>query len=154
MMADGLHCLLEHPSQQRLLAENPGLARRAVDEMLRFATPVLHSLPRVALEDVTLPSGTIAKGDLVLALIASAARDPKAVERPDDFDITRTPNPHIAFGVGEHYCLGANLAWAEAESTFTLLAQEQMLATMRIDGPVRWKEHHIVRGLEALPVAW
>ena len=154
MMADGLHCLLEHPGQQRLLAESPGLARRAVDEMLRFATPVLHSLPRVALEDVTLPSGTIAKGDLVLALIASAARDPEAVERPDDFDITRTPNPHIAFGVGEHYCLGANLAWAEAESTFTLLAQEEMLATMRIDGPIQWKEHHIVRGLAALPVAW
>ena len=69
------------------------------------------------------------------------------------FDITRRPNPHIAFGVGEHYCLGANLAWAEAESTFTLLAHE-MLATMRLDGPVLWKEHHIVRGLEALPVAW
>jgi cytochrome P450 PksS len=121
--------------------------------MLRFATPVLHSLPRVALEDVTLPSGTIGKGDLVLALIASAARDPEFIERPDDFDITRTDNPHLAFGVGEHYCLGANLARAEAVSTFTLLAQE-MLATMHIDGPVAWKEHHIVRGLEALPIAW
>jgi cytochrome P450 len=153
MMADGLHCLLRHPGQQRLLARDPGLAAQAVDEMLRFATPVLHSLPRVALEDVTLPSGTIPKGDLVLALIASAARDPEFVARPDEFDITRAENPHIAFGVGEHYCLGANLARAEAVSTFTLLAQE-MLATMRIAGPAEWKEHHIVRGLEALPVSW
>jgi cytochrome P450 len=153
MMADGLHCLLQHPGQQRLLADNPGLAAQAVDEMLRFATPVLHSLPRVALEDVTLPSGTIPRGDLVLALIASAARDPEFVARPDEFDITRTDNPHIAFGVGGHYCLGANLARAEAVSTFMLLAQE-MLATMRLDGPAQWKDHHIVRGLEALPVTW
>ena len=153
MMAGGLHCLLEHPGQQRLLAESPELAAGAVDEMLRFATSVLHSLPRVALEDVTLPSGTIPQGDMVLALIASAARDPEFVERPDEFDITRTDNPHIAFGVGAHYCLGANLARAEAVGTFTLLADE-MLATMRIDGPVQWKDHHIIRGLEALPVAW
>ncbi len=153
MMADGLGCLLEHPDQQRLLAQDPGLAAQAVDEMLRFAPAVLHSLPRVALEDVTLPSGTIPKGDLVLALIASAARDPEFIERPDDFDITRTDDPHMAFGVGEHYCLGASLARTEAVSTFTLLARE-MLATMRIDGAVGWKEHHIVRGLEALPVAW
>jgi hypothetical protein len=152
-MADGLHCLLEHPHQQQLLAQDPGLAAQAVEEMLRFATPVLHALPRVALEDVTLPSGTIAKGDLVLALVASAARDPEFVDRPDEFDITRTDNPHIGFGVGEHYCLGASLARAEAVSTFTLLAHE-MLATMRLDGPAEWKEHHIVRGLEALPVAW
>jgi cytochrome P450 len=152
-MADGLHCLLEHPDQQQLLAGNPELAPQAVDEMLRFASPVLHSLPRVALEDVTLPSGTIPQGDMVLALIASAARDPEFADRPDEFDITRTDNPHIAFGVGEHYCLGANLARAEAVSTFTLLAHE-MLATMRIDGPVAWKDHHIVRGLEALPIAW
>jgi cytochrome P450 len=152
-MADGLHCLLEHPDQQRLLADNPELAAQAVDEMLRFATPVLHSLPRVALEDITLASGTIPQGDMVLALIASAARDPEFVARPDEFDITRTDNPHIAFGVGEHYCLGASLARAEAVSTFTLLAQE-MLATMRIDGPIQAKDHHIVRGLEALPIAW
>jgi len=153
MMADGLHCLLEHPGQQQLLARDPGLAAQAVEEMLRFATPVLHALPRVALEDVTLPSGTIGQGDLVLALIASAARDPEFIERPDEFDITRRDNPHVAFGVGEHYCLGANLARAEAVTTFTLLAQE-MLATMRIDGPVRWQPHHIIRGLEALPIAW
>ena len=152
-MADGLHCLLEHPGQQQLLARDPGLAAQAVEEMLRFATPVLHALPRVALEDVTLPSGTITKGDLVLALVASAARDPEFVDRPDEFDITRTDNPHVGFGVGEHYCLGASLARAEAVSTFTLLARE-MLATMRLDGPAEWKDHHIVRGLEALPVAW
>jgi cytochrome P450 PksS len=121
--------------------------------MLRFATPVLHALPRVAVEDVDLPSGTIPRGDLVLALVASAARDPEFVERPDEFDITRTDNPHIAFGLGEHYCLGASLARAEAVSTFTLLA-EDMLATMRIDGPTEWKDHHIVRGPEALPIAW
>ncbi|MCU1658642.1 MAG: cytochrome [Pseudonocardiales bacterium] len=154
MMADGLHCLLEHPEQQRLLAEQPQLAESAVEEMLRFATPVLHALPRVALEDITLPSGgTVAQGVLVLALVASAARDPEYVQRPDEFDITRQDNPHIGFGLGEHYCLGASLARGEAVSTFRLLAQE-MLATMRIDGPIAWKDHHIVRGLEALPIAW
>jgi cytochrome P450 len=89
----------------------------------------------------------------VLALVASAARDPEFIERPDEFDITRGDNPHVAFGLGEHYCLGANLARAEAISTFTLLAQE-MLVTMRINGPIQWKQHHIVRGLEALPIAW
>lgn len=154
MMADGLHCLLEHPDQQRLLAEDPSLAAAAVEEMLRFATPVLHALPRVALDDITLPSGgTVAQGDLVLALVASAGRDPEYVDRPDEFDITRSDNPHIGFGLGEHYCLGASLARAEAVSTFALLARD-MLATMRIDGPIRWKDHHIVRGLVALPITW
>jgi cytochrome P450 len=153
MMSDGLHCLLRHPDQQQLLAENPELAAQAVEEMLRFATPVLHALPRVTLEDVTLPSGTIPKGDLVLALIASAARDPELVERPDEFDITRRENPHIAFGLGEHYCLGANLARAEAVSTFTLLARD-MLATMRLNGPTEWADHHIVRCLNQLPITW
>jgi cytochrome P450 len=153
MMSDGLHCLLTHPDQQRLLAEDPGLAAQAAEEMLRFATPVLHALPRTALDDIALPSGTIPRGDLVLALIASAARDPEYVERPDEFDITRTDNPHIGFGLGEHYCLGASLARTEAVSTFSILAEE-MLATMRLDGPIAWKDHHIVRGLEALPIAW
>jgi cytochrome P450 len=153
MMSNGLHCLLEHPDQQQLLAKDPELAAGAVEEMLRFATPVLHALPRVALEDVRLPSGTIPKGDLVLVLVASAARDPEFIDRPDEFDITRREHPHLAFGVGGHYCLGANLARAEAVSTFTLLA-EQMLATMRTDGPIRWTQHHIIRGLEALPISW
>lgn len=153
MMANGLHCLLEHPDQQRVLADDPSLAPQAVEEMLRFATPVLHALPRVALTDVNLPSGTVPAGDLVLALIASAARDPEYVDEPDVFDITRTDNPHIGFGLGEHYCLGASLARAEANSTFGALAQG-FLRDMRIDGVVDWKDHHIVRGLDALPVRW
>jgi cytochrome P450 len=153
MMADGLYCLLRYPEQQQLLAENPGLAAQAVEEVLRFESSVLHALPRAAVEDVELPSGTIPRGDLVIALVASAARDPEVVERPDEFDITRVENPHIGFGLGEHYCLGANLARAEAVSTFTLLAKD-MLATMRINGPVDWKDHHIVRCLDGLPITW
>ena len=153
MMANGLHCLLEHPDQQQLLAAEPGLAASAVEEMLRFATPVLHALPRVALEDVELESATIPAGEMVLALVASAARDEAFVERPGVFDITRSDNPHIGFGLGEHYCLGASLARAEAVSTFTILAQT-ILADMRLDGAIAWKDHHIVRGLEALPVRW
>jgi cytochrome P450 len=152
MMADGLHCLLQHPGQQQLLAQDPGLAAPAVEEMLRFATPVLHSLPRVALEDVPLPSGTIPRGDLVLALIASAARDPEFIERPDEFDITRTDNPHIAFGVGEHYCLGANLARAELEEALAFLAPR--MPGLALDGPPQLGGVEGVYGVDKLPITW
>jgi hypothetical protein len=151
-MADGLRCLLQHPDQQQLLARDPGLAEQAVEEMLRFATPVLHSLPRVALEDVTLPSGTIGKGDLVLALIASAARDPEFIERPDDFDITRTDNPHMAFGVGEHYCLGASLARMEIR-----IFLEEFLPRVRniqLTGTPLRTAASFVGGVKHLPIQW
>jgi cytochrome P450 len=124
-----------------------------VEEMLRFATPVLHALPRVALEDVELGSATIPAGDMVLALVASAGRDAAFVDRPDVFDITRRDNPHVGFGLGEHFCLGASLARAEAVTTFTILA-ETILPDMHIEGETSWKDHHIVRGLEALHLRW
>ncbi|MEV0184576.1 cytochrome P450 [Streptomyces sp. NPDC050625] len=152
-MTNGLHCILQHPDQRDLLVERPELANQAFEEVLRFATPALHALPRVALEDVELPNGVIPAGDMVLPIVASAARDPRVVEDPDVFDITRKPNPHVAFGSGEHFCLGNLLARTEASLVFRQLA-EGPLATMEIAQPATWTPHHIIRGLDSLHVKW
>jgi cytochrome P450 len=152
-MTNGLHCLLHHPDQQKLLVDRPELAASAFEEVLRFATPILHALPRVALEPVELPSGTIPAGDMVIAVISSASRDPRVLEDPEVFDITRKPNPHMAFGSGEHFCLGNLLARKESVLVYERLARGP-LATMRIESEPAWKPHHIVRGLESLHVTW
>ncbi|MEM6108845.1 cytochrome P450 [Mycobacterium sp. 050272] len=116
-LTHGLHILTHHPDQRdKLLSDYDTLAPRAVEEILRYASPVIHMRRTVTADGVTLASGshTFAKGDRVVMWYPAANRDPAAFDDPELFDITRNPNNHLAFGgPGPHFCLGAHLARLE-----------------------------------------
>ena len=142
--------LLEHPDQRALLEADPKLAGKTVEEVLRVegAIKVLH---RWALEDVDLPSGAIPAGDRVLLIPAAANRDGRRFERPDAFDVTRQPNPHLAFGAGLHFCLGAPLARLELAEAYGALLRRAPDG-LELAGPVVRRPGYQFRGLESLPV--
>lgn len=153
LIASGMLALFEHPDQLARLRDDPGLIRTAVEELLRFAAPVETATERFAREDVTLSDVTIPRGELVLAAIASANRDETKFERPDELDITRDPNRHLAFGLGIHFCLGASLARLEAQIAInTLLARAGDVKLAVPVNELRWRSGLVLRGLKELPV--
>ena len=119
--SNGMITLLEHPDQLRELRADLGLVPSAVEEILRFA-PAVHTFRRSATADTELRGQTIRTHDKLLLWYPSANRDEDVFEHPDAFDIRRSPNEHIAFGFGEHYCLGANLARLELQEIFRGIA--------------------------------
>jgi cytochrome P450 len=144
--------LARHPEQRERLIEEPARIPAAVEEFLRFDSPV-QGLARTLTDAVEIHGRRLAAGDQVLLLFASANRDPRRVRDPDRFDVTRDPNPHLAFGFGAHFCLGASLARLEARVAFeTLLARipGYRLAAPRVErlrsGPIR--------GVVRLPIAF
>lgn len=120
LLANGLQMLLRHPGALQALQQDPALVSGAVREMLRFDCPVQYTGRRVATA-VSLHGQTLRRGDLVVALIGAANRDPQQHERPDEFDITRRPSPSLAFGQGPHVCIGASLTLLEAQMVFSRL---------------------------------
>lgn len=125
LLAGGLLALIEHPDAYRELEEDHGMIPSAVEEMLRWVTPV-HYFRRTATRDVEVRGKTIREGDRVVLHYTSANFDEDVFREPDRFDIHRDPNPHLAFGWGEHFCLGARLARLEARVFF-----EEMLSAFR-----------------------
>jgi cytochrome P450 len=155
LIATGMLALLEHPDELERLRSEPGLIKPAVEELLRFTAPVETATERFATEDVELAGVKIAKGDLVLAAIASANRDESRFINPDTLDITREPNKHLAFGQGIHFCLGASLARLEGQTAInTLLARTRDLRLSVDPGTLRWRSGLVLRGLKALPVSF
>ena len=151
----GTLLLLTHPEQREWLVRDPALVQPATEEILRLAAPSETELPRYAQADIQLEGVTIHAGDVVLLAIAAANRDPRVFRDPDHFDITREPNPHLAFGYGGHYCLGASLARLELRAVFGSLFRR--LPALRLAVPIeqlRLRRHLLTGGLEALPVAW
>jgi cytochrome P450 len=151
-LAGGLDALLDHPDQLRALQEDPSLIPNAVDEMIRWATPVRHFL-RQAREDYTLRGTRIAAGDWLMLVYLSANRDEAVFADPHRFDIRR-PNAdeHLAFGIGVHYCLGAHLARMELRAFLRELLP-RLESIERAGAP----EHMIstfVGGLKRLPVRY
>jgi cytochrome P450 len=146
---NGLWALFRHPDQLARLRADFSLIPRAIDEMLRFDTP-LQLFERWVLEDVEICGVRVPKGAELGLLFGSANRDPSAFENPDAFDIARDPNPHVSFGAGIHFCLGAALARLEAqilfESTLRRFPNFQLIAE-----PV-WKHGYVIRGLQSLLV--
>jgi cholest-4-en-3-one 26-monooxygenase len=106
---NGMKALLEHPEQLRMLANDLSLVPNAVEEFVRF-DPAVHHFRRTATQDVEIRGRKIREGDKVVMWYPSANRDEDVFKDPDRFDVTRQENEHLAFGIGEHYCLGANLA--------------------------------------------
>lgn len=148
LIGNGLAALLEAPEAVARLRAEPAGIPTAVEEMLRYDSPV-QGLVRFATRDVEVRGQRIAAGDVVLCLLGAANRDPDAFERPDEFDVTRQENRHLSFGQGVHYCLGAPLARLEADVVFrSLLGRYADIATdegglerggtMLLRGPVRF----------------
>lgn len=154
LLGTGVLALLQNPDQLQRLRDEPALIGPAVEELLRFTSPVAQSEARYAREDIEVGGHVIPRGAVVLPLLASANRDEAAFDRADELDLTRQPNRHVAFGLGAHHCLGANLARMEARTA--LLALVQRFPRMRLAVPVeqlRWSATIGLHGLVALPLA-
>jgi len=150
LLANGLAALLAHPEQLERLRADQSLMPSAVEELLRFEGPS-KLMPRWAIQDVELRGRRIASGDLVYLVQSAANRDPSRFAEPDSLDIARDPNPHLGFGYGVHYCLGAPLARLE-----TAIALSRLLdrgAPIKLAGdPPRWRPNLLGRAVESLEV--
>jgi cytochrome P450 len=147
----GCAALLEHPEAQRQLRADGGLMPGAVDEMLRWWTPVM-TFRRTATADCELGGRSIRAGDKVVVSFTSANRDEAVFADPDAFDIRRRPNPHLVFGHGPHFCLGSHLARAQMRALFDeVLSRTSALA---LAGPPSYLRSNFQRGVKRLPVAW
>jgi len=145
--------LIEHPEQAERLRAEPALMPTAVEELLRFTTPVPCGAARTLLDDVEVDGATMAKGSKVLGMIISANRDESVFERPDDLDLGREPNRHLTFAFGKHFCLGNQLARLEGQIALGELVRRfpaMRLAVPRDD--LRYKPVQALRGFRSLPL--
>ena len=150
LITGGMLALFEHPAQRARLQSDLELLPTAIEEMLRWVTPVMH-FRRTARTDVEVGGETIREGDKVVLWYTSADRDDRAFDRASEFDVGRTPNEHVAFGAGgPHFCLGASLARLEARVMFEELLTR--LPDLAPDGPVRRLQSNFINGIKALPV--
>jgi cholest-4-en-3-one 26-monooxygenase len=149
LISGGMLALIEHPrARERLLAE-PDLIPSAVEEMLRYVTPVMH-FRRTATRATEIRGQRIEAGGKVVMYYTSANRDEDVFKDPDAFDVARSPNDHLAFGVGEHFCLGASLARLEIRVMFEELLKR--LPDIELAGPVRRLRSSFINGYKAIPV--
>ncbi len=155
VMSGGLEALLLHPDQWRALQEDRSLLPGAIEEMLRWVTPV-RNMNRTATRDLELGGQRILQGDRLLLLYLAANRDAEVFDEPHVFDIRREPNHHVAFGAnGRHFCLGAQLARLELHVLFEeLLDRVPDIELIDPSGPQRERAGNFVLGLDALDVRW
>lgn len=153
VISGGLAALLEHPAQLAKLRANPALVPSAVEEMLRWVTPI-QNMNRTATRDAELRGQKIRAGDRMLLLYPSGNRDEAVFRDPFAFDIERTPNDHVAFGgFGRHHCLGAQLARLELRVLFEeLLARWSDVRLAEPAQPLRRRRGTFVLGIEEMPV--
>src|SRR5271168_3155642 len=145
----GLLALIESPEQFRRLKSDPTLIRSAVEEIVRWTSPVIQ-FARTATQDAVVRGQKIRAGESVCLFYPSANRDEDVFKDPFKFDISRNPNPQIAFGIGEHFCLGANLARLELKIIFSELAKR--LDYMEPAGPVERLRSSFVGGIKHMPI--
>jgi len=153
LLGNSVWALLQHPDQLQLLRSNPALIKTAIEEFLRFHSPVATSTNRWAGEDLEFHGKQIQRGDMVLVNLAGANHDPEEFAHADELDITRTENRHLAFGMGIHYCLGAPLARLEAQiALLTLLRRLPDLRLAVAPEDLVWRPSMLLLGLSKLPV--
>ncbi len=148
-ISGGMHVLSEHPDQWQMLLDNPELIDTAVEEILRWTSPVAH-MARIATADTEIHGQAIAKGDRVVMWYPSVNRDEDHFDRPDVFDITRDPNDHLAFGIGEHFCLGAGFARLEIKVMFQELLRR--LPDIHAVGEPERLNSNFIAGVKRFPV--
>ena len=149
LVSGGTLALLEHGDQRARLRDDPSLDRAAVEELMRYVSPV-QLTGRVTLEPMEVGGTGLEPGDFSMLLVGSANRDPAAFDDPDGLDLGRAENPHLGFGFGLHHCLGAPLARLEAQ-----IALRTLLERAEVDGPAGplvQKDNIVLRGLDSLPV--
>jgi cytochrome P450 len=150
LIGNGVLALLRHPEQLAMLRERPELIRPAVEELLRFDSPV-QLTARVALAPFQLGGQEIQAGDMLIALLGSANRDAAQFSDPDRLDLGREPNPHLSFSRGIHFCLGASLARLEAQVAIGALVSR--FPRLRLQGAVRRSPTVTLRGIRRLPLS-
>jgi cytochrome P450 len=150
-IASGMRALLDNPDQLKKLCEDHSLARSTVEEVVRWTTPVNY-MKRVLLQDVELHGTKLHKGELLAMFYGSANRDDEVFEDPFRFDITRDPNPHLGFGTGEHFCLGAHVARLSSRALFLELARR--IESVELAGTPTHIASSFVVGLKTLPIRY
>ncbi len=148
-LTGGLAALLEHPEQLAALRADRTLTETAADEILRWSTPVIH-FARTAAHDTEVAGHRVVAGERVALFYPSANRDEDVFTHPFTFDIERSPNPHLTFGFGEHYCIGQALARLEVRALFDVLLD--MVSDIEIAGPVEHLAANFVGGIKHLPL--
>jgi cytochrome P450 len=155
LIGNGALILLRHPDEMARLKAEPGLMPAAVEEFLRFESPVERALTRWTAEEVELGGQRIPPGQPVILILGAANRDPERFDAADTLHLERQPNAHLAFGRGVHYCLGAPLARLEGEIALnTLLRRLPNLRLAEDGGGLSWRESPTFRGLKSLQVVW
>ena len=156
MKQQSKHSSQEHEHQratEQQTQNRSDLEFASVEEMLRYESPVSSTSMRWALEDVVLHGQVVPRGEMVLASLLAANRDPDVFENPDTFDIRRNPNKHMAFGYGIHYCLGAPLARMEGAIAINSLFQRFPNLQLATDvQSLEWGESLLISSMEAMPV--
>lgn len=152
VMTDGMLALLEHPAQMDILHNDPSKIEAGVEELLRWVSPI-KNMSRTVTRDITLHGETMHEGDQLILMYPAANRDPRTFRDPDVLDVERTPNPHLAFGFGPHFCMGASLARLELRVMFGELLRR--LPDLHLAGdPEPRRPSNFISGPEAMPVAF
>lgn len=154
LIGNGMLALIRNPRQREELVSQPELAAEAVEELLRYDGPVEATTFRYARSDIEVAGTRIGRGDIVLGSVASANRDERQFTNPDILDLKRTPNRHLTFGEGGHYCVGAALARMEGRVAFNaLLRHFPDVGLAMPDENLRWRASPVLRGLDKLVLA-
>lgn len=152
LLTGGLLALMQNPDQLALLQEEPARIPAAIEELLRYVTPVTH-FARTVKADTVVAGQEVRAGERVVLWYTAANRDPEAFSNPDTLDVTRDPNPHVAFGAGgPHFCLGAHLARLEAREMFAALLP--YVPRLVPDGPVERLQSFFINGIKHMPLRW
>jgi len=153
LIANGVLALLQNPDEAAKLRREPQLIKGAIEEILRYTSPVLMSTERYALDHAEIHGIAIPRGEMTLGVIGSANRDATVFDKPDELNLTREPNKHLSFGHGIHFCLGAPLARLEAQIAVNTLLRRMPHLRLEVEPELlRWRPSIMLRGLEALPV--
>ena len=152
LIASGFLALLRHPDSLEQLRSHPEIAASAVEELLRYESPVQHTA-RIASADMELGGKSIRKGDKLVAALAAANRDPDRFPDPDRLDLLRTDNRHLAFGWAAHFCFGAPLARMEGQIAFNTLLR-RLKNPVLLDHKLEWRENAGLRGLTKLRIGF
>ena len=148
-LSGGVQALCEHPDQFEKLRQDPSLLPQAIEEMLRWVTPVMQ-FRRTALRDTEVGGQEIRKGDKLVMYYGAANRDPAVFADPETFDITRRPNPHLAFGTGTHFCMGSHMARLEMRVTLEELLKR--FPNLSLSGPPERLHSNFISGIKRMPI--
>ncbi len=150
-LSGGMKVLIEHPDERSKLVADPGLLPSAVEEILRWVSPVNH-MRRTLTCDTEIRGRKMAAGDKVVLWYGMANRDPEIFSDPWRFDVARADNPHLAFGIGEHFCLGARLARLQLVTVFDEIMKQLPGMRFELNGEVTWVRTNFINGVKAMPV--